>query len=343
MELFFIGLGEFICLALLPISIIWLIACLVRKSSKKKPIIIMAFSIVGLIVLAIISDTFYHDEMEQNRIERESREVEEASYAAQKIVEESEREQQESAPESQLVETSIEETDTTEAEETLTQIQAEVEQTTEEISETEETSVQENQSLSSEEGLIAVLNEIMPGETAKKAYDILVNQIGFTDITYIGQNAMGATNFDFDSKEYKFTLTAGDDVYRIFQPNGGAVFYEDGEVKVTVSELKDRTISHYDRTSYYFMAQMIVEQGLKNPKSAKFPSIITRPEEIAMSKNGDIIAVQSYVDAQNSFGATMRSKWTVQYQVIDIDTYSYVPLYLGIDGEVIYGEWFDME
>ena len=71
---------------------------------------------------------------------------------------------------------------------------------------------------------------------------------------------------------------------------------------MTVEELKNRTINHNDMSPYYMMAKNIVESGLKSPRSAKFPSIVTRPEEIAMSKNGDIIAVQSYVDAENSFG-----------------------------------------
>lgn len=208
---------------------------------------------------------------------------------------------------------------------------------------TAEEQADEEAALSEEDRFLLELSGVLDEDIIRKIYNILSNKIGFTEIKYVGQNAIGNSNYDFESAEYNFTVTASDDVYRIFQPNGGAVFYEDGEVRNSVADIKGKTIDSYDRSAYYIMAQGIVEQGLKNPRSAKFPSIITRPEEISMAKNGDIIAVQSYVDAQNSFGATVRSNWTAQFMVVNISTYSHEPLYLNIDGVAVYGEWINME
>lgn len=212
----------------------------------------------------------------------------------------------------------------------------------ENIEQPSETQTEEIESL--ENIVLNNLKKALGDKVGDEAYDILINQIGFTNLEYI-ENTAGTGNHTMSSSECNFILTAfpDDKVYRIFQPNGGAVFYEDDTVKMTVGELKDRAINYNDMSAYYIMAKSIVESGLKSPRSSKFPSIVTRPEEIAMSKNGDIIAVQSYVDAENSFGAMIRSKWTVQFEVIDISTYSYNPLYVNIDGETLYGEWVGME
>lgn len=61
-----------------------------------------------------------------------------------------------------------------------------------------------------------------------------------------------------------------------------------------------------------------------------------------MQRNKDIVAVRSYVDSQNSFGAMIRSEWTVQFKVIDISSYSYQLTYANIDGN-IYGEFLEMD
>lgn len=192
-----------------------------------------------------------------------------------------------------------------------------------------------------EEKLQADLNIFLSTEVANKAYDILVNQIGFTEIEYIGQNEIGGSNYDFDAKSYDFTMTASDDVYRIFQPSGGAVFYEDGAVKQTISELEDKVIDSGDQSAYYIMAKEIVESCLVNPRSADFPSITFSASDIKMQRKGDIVGVQSYVDSKNALGTVVRSQWLVEFQVIDLDSFSYDTLYVQIDGETS-GEFIDL-
>ena len=128
--------------------------------------------------------------------------------------------------------------------------------------------------------------------------------------------------------------------------DGGPVFYRDGEVKTTyqeyIQEQGSTAIDNHDFDTYYIIATGIVEDALKNPRSAKFPSSITNRDEIAMQRKDDIIAVSSHVDAKNSFNAMVRSKWIVQFKVIDKSQFSYDLIYLDIDGEK-HGEFIKMD
>ena len=54
-------------------------------------------------------------------------------------------------------------------------------------------------------------------------------------------------------------------------------------------------------------AQYAVEEQLKSPKSAKFPII----NEATITRSDDSITVSAYVDADNSFGASIRNNFTV--------------------------------
>lgn len=178
-------------------------------------------------------------------------------------------------------------------------------------------------------------------DVAEKAYEILTDGIGFSKLEYNGR-LDSTSNWKIKADEYDIILTASDEVYRIFIPNSSVVFYEDDKVIMTKKELEDRKIGQTERNAYYQMAQEIVRSNLKSPNSADFPSIVTKPGEIAMQKNGDLVAVQSYVDAINSFGAEIRSKWTVQYRVIDLKNYVYEVIFINLDGESS-GKFIDME
>lgn len=169
-------------------------------------------------------------------------------------------------------------------------------------------------------------------EIANAAYDILTNQIGFSELKYNGK--LGETsNYEIIADGTNMVITAMDDYYRIFVPNTDYVFYEDGTVLLSAQEFNDKKIDVHDRDVYYIMATEIVTNNLKNPSSADFPSSVTHPEEIAMEKNGNIITVQSYVDAKNSFNAKVREYWTVQFIVYDIQNYSYEPTYIKIGND----------
>jgi hypothetical protein len=58
----------------------------------------------------------------------------------------------------------------------------------------------------------------------------------------------------------------------------------------------------------YVYSQQIVEEQLKSPASADFPTF----SDALVNKAGDIYTINSYVDSQNSFGANLRSQYTCQ-------------------------------
>lgn len=60
------------------------------------------------------------------------------------------------------------------------------------------------------------------------------------------------------------------------------------------------------------MAQNFVKTQLKSPSTANFPLQNSRMTSIT---DGEYI-ISSYVDAQNSFGATTRTNWTVHLKYI---------------------------
>lgn len=84
------------------------------------------------------------------------------------------------------------------------------------------------------------------------------------------------------------------------------ILYQNGTIQHTLSEY---IISDDEETELIVTTQETIEKILKSPSTAKFPW----PDEWRMSKKDGSIIVQSYVDAQNSFGATTRSNFQVTY------------------------------
>lgn len=176
-------------------------------------------------------------------------------------------------------------------------------------------------------------------ETASNLYSVLTNELGFSNIKYISKSDYSDSVLIINADDYELTANLDDDeIYKI--KCGSLTLYDDMTVKMDKNGVSDRVIT--DKYAYYSIAQEIVKSCLKSPKSADFPSIVWSPDEIAMQRNGDLVAVQSYVDAQNSFGAEIRSEFLVEFQVIDIDTYTYLPIYINIDGETS-GEFIDLD
>lgn len=181
----------------------------------------------------------------------------------------------------------------------------------------------------------ALVKDGLDEKVAKKAYKILKKKIGFKKLKYVDRMD-GLTNYNIEADGNDIVMTASDKVYRVFIPDSSYVFYEDGKVKLTAKELADKEIDYNDAIAYYTIAKTIVTENLKSPRSAHFPSFITGSGDVGMSKNGDLIIVQSYVDAENAFGASLRTKWTVQFRVVDLDSFSYETTYIKI-GDQSYG------
>ena len=184
-------------------------------------------------------------------------------------------------------------------------------------------------------------NEYLGTDQSNMLLMILKDKIGFEKIVFVEK--LGETfNYKITADGYEIVATDLEDDFRIFIPNSSYVFYEDSKVVMTNENFKDKIVTSDEANIYYIMAQEIITSCLKNPKSADFPSIIFSPDDIGFKKNGNLVLVQSYVDATNSFGATIRSKWEVQFVVLDMDTYSYDLKYINFDGEKA-GNYIDMD
>ena len=301
--LFFIGLIEFLCIIAFFIGIILLIWALLKKRRKLISILFIVCSFAILIEAVIVSELFYHDEMEQQRIEREKEEKEKEEKIIQQE-EKSDVSQNQSSNGKSAKENQTDKDD-------------------------EEVENEENQT--PEDKFAVDSSEYISEDIARKLYGIIVNDIGFSDVKFKGKNEMGDSVWDISCDGISILAVASDDVYRIW--NSDCTFYEEGTVVTTKQQMENTVISSDERSKFYFMAQEIVTQCLKNPSSADFPSITFSTQDISMEKKDDIVVVQSYVDATNSYGGQVRSQWTVEFRVTDLDNMYYEVLYVNIDDQ----------
>ena len=174
-------------------------------------------------------------------------------------------------------------------------------------------------------------------ETAQNLYNFLHDELLFENITFKQKNAVGDILFDVNADNYKLMISVDND--GIYSVKCGSYDLYDGEsILITKQGLDDRRIDN--ESAYYSIAQEIVSNNLKSPKSADFPSLWS--DEVKMQRNKDMVIVQSYVDAQNSFGAIIRSQWQVEFKVIDLDSFSYEIIYINIDGTTA-GEFIKLD
>lgn len=326
------GLVVVISILAFIISAIWLIIRIFKKEKLKPSIITITCSVLGIIVFTAIGTVSwagteqYEIVMEEQKQEELERQLEEQKEIEERAKEEEEKRMQEELAKQERTETK----------------QQEVKNQEEDEEQKEDIVYKQNEKeQNDEEGLLEILKKELDENVAEKAYDLLTNQIGFSNLEYKGKME-GLTNYEITADGYSVVLTASDDVYRIFIPNSSYIFYENEEVKLTYDELKSKTIDQYEQNIYYIIAQDIVCSTLKNPGSADFPSIVTHSEEVTMQKDGDIIAVQSYVEAKNDFNAKVRTDWIVEFKVVDADSYSYELIYANIGGNKV-GKFIDLE
>lgn len=80
-----------------------------------------------------------------------------------------------------------------------------------------------------------------------------------------------------------------------------------------VATMQDYTVSADEASDLMIWCEEKVKEVLKSPSTAKFPNIM----KWGFGKEKNIVTVQGYVDAQNSFGAEMRSDFQF---IIDTDS-----------------------
>ncbi len=90
-----------------------------------------------------------------------------------------------------------------------------------------------------------------------------------------------------------------EETFGFLQVTYDMMYYEEWYLTMDISE----------KSNYQYWTQEAVKSLLKAPKSADFPKI----NNWAIVANPFYVAVQSYVDAQNSFGAEIRNEFTFIY------------------------------
>lgn len=107
-----------------------------------------------------------------------------------------------------------------------------------------------------------------------------------------------------------------DDTFGFLQVTYEMMYYDEWYLPMDIKEA----------SNYQYWTQENVKSLLKAPKSADFPGI----NDWSIIANPFYVSVQSYVDAQNSFGAEVRSKFAFIYSVGTSEV-----VYAVFDGEVI--------
>lgn len=314
------------------VSIIW---CIVRTFRRKKinPSLILSVSSIGVFVLFTMIGTIAWSGTEEYEIamaERKQKEIEQEKLDKKKeALEKKEAEKKNRVTEQDA----SEESGKTEESQKEKEIEEEIklEEPKKPEAENEDT-IEENKTEKSEDKFLIDFKSVTNEKIANGAYDVLKNQIGFLEVEFKEQ--LGDTsNYEITGDGTYMVITAMEGCYRVFIPDTSYIFYEDGKVIMTAEEFGNMMISNDDAIIYYIIAQDIVCQNLKNSNSANFPSINFSSQDIFMKKIDDIITVQSYVDAKNSFNIKVRSNWTVQFIITDKDSFSYELKYINIDGQ----------
>ena len=109
---------------------------------------------------------------------------------------------------------------------------------------------------------------------------------------------------------------------------GGAPTSEDGSTNINTSIAS-------------FQAQEYVKKALKSPSTAKFPGLweLANNGVVAYEKETNKYEIVSYVDSQNSFGATIRSNWSVVLKYLggdDSDIRNWQLEKMIIDDKIVY-------
>ena len=73
------------------------------------------------------------------------------------------------------------------------------------------------------------------------------------------------------------------------------------------------------------MSEHFVKQKLKAPSSADFPYINDR-QVVVVHKGGGRFIVQSYVDAQNAFGAKLRTRYQCELKQLEGQNWQLITL-----------------
>lgn len=189
-----------------------------------------------------------------------------------------------------------------------------------------------NSGRGSEETEQVVVEEIELNNEALAAIDGTNEQINAIEeiLASVGVAEIKEATYD-DMLEGVFTHTdeggyGTEDGYRLKTKDFNVIIYvQDGELigaKYADNKLYDHgeilgQITDYGIDSAEFVrrtsqAEEYVKSYLKSPSTAEFPGRVWQQEEWSVYKMDGKVYIESYVDAQNSFGAVIRSYFTIE-------------------------------
>lgn len=181
----------------------------------------------------------------------------------------------------------------------------------------------------------------MSEATASKIYSTLTNDLHFKLISLSSSNkkqdVVTYINWWVDADGYNVVVTADDDgIYGVFIPEL-IRFVENDSVIATKEDIANREITTDHRSKYIVMAKNLLEQNLVSPSSAEYCD----SNDLSLKRNGSLVVVSGWVDAQNAFGAMIRADFLVQMNVVDVENFNAQLVYLQI-GDQTFGEYIDM-
>lgn len=127
---------------------------------------------------------------------------------------------------------------------------------------------------------------------------------GYTDLKYSFIDKDG-TLYDFiDEADHAAKNEAWIEGQRINEEVRNELAEKDKEKSQTLDVTDDK-----EKAICWSLAKDVISEHLKSPSTAKFP--LYTNEDIKYTYSNDIYTVYGYVDAQNSFGATVRTEFYV--------------------------------
>ncbi len=110
------------------------------------------------------------------------------------------------------------------------------------------------------------------------------------------------------------------------------IFTGNGDKSSTSSNAPEVTKPTYSNIQICVEAEELIKNTLKAPATAEFPTC----SSISIERlENDGFRVASYVDSQNSYGALIRTDWTIVFYYTDGGTKTRTDLLI-VDGETVY-------
>lgn len=147
------------------------------------------------------------------------------------------------------------------------------------------------------------------------AKDILT-KIGITEMNsferHLEENDV-LNAFSFNANGYNFIITINAPDNSVFSVSSGTLeLYKQNEIEPR--NVEDWTLNDTEKAYMIQIGEGLVKECLKSPSTAKFPGSFLMPYDgWGMSQEGLIYKISSYVDSQNSFGATVRSNFYIEF------------------------------